>query len=90
MIETTLPEWIEPEAWEGWIQMRKLIKKPATDRAQMLAIRKLWRLKALGHDPNSILDQSTMNCWQDLWPPKEQGEAQKMTASELAEKRWLK
>lgn len=64
-----LPDWIPAEAWAGYVEMRKKIKKPlATDRAIKLAINTLERLKAEGQDVEAVLDQSTMNSWQGLFP----------------------
>jgi hypothetical protein len=51
--------------------MRKTIKKPLTDRARMLVVYELQRIKDAGHDPNAALDQSTNHCWADVYPPKD-------------------
>lgn len=66
--EAELPEYIDPEAWSGWIEARKKIKKPPTERALKLALKKLEKLREEGEDPNAVLDQSTLNSWQDLFP----------------------
>jgi hypothetical protein len=55
------------EAWDGWIESRK--KKP-TQRAIELTIKKLAELQEQGHDPNKVLDQSTMNGWTGVFPLK--------------------
>ncbi len=66
-----LPEWIDPEAWEGFCEMRKAMKKiPFTDRAQKMVLKSLYELRAAGHDPNASLDQSTLMGWRDVFPPK--------------------
>ena len=65
-----LPDWLPREAWTGFEEMRRKIKKPLTDRAAAMAIRKLGTLRLEGHDPAEVLDQSTLNCWQDLYPLK--------------------
>jgi hypothetical protein len=66
-----LPQYIDREAWEGFESMRKTIKKPLTDRARMLVVYELQRIKDAGHDPNAALDQSTNHCWADVYPPKD-------------------
>ena len=66
-----LPAWIEVKAWEGFIAMRKSIKKPLTERAKVLAIHKLETLLKQGQDPTKVLDQSTFNSWQGLFAVKE-------------------
>jgi hypothetical protein len=67
-----IPDWIEPEAMEGFIEMRKSIKKPLTARALSLVINRLGDFKAKGHDPNAILDQSVLNNWQGLYEVKQE------------------
>lgn len=67
-----LPDWIDPEAWQGFCEMRRAMKKiPFTDRAQKMILKSLYDLKQAGHDPNAALDQSTLMGWRDVWPPKE-------------------
>lgn len=61
------------KALEGFIEMRKNIKKPLTERAFTNMISKLQRLSS---DPNSqiqILDKSINSCWQDIYPLSEGG-----------------
>jgi hypothetical protein len=48
--------------------MRRKVKKPLTDRAASMAIRKLGELREQGESPGAVLDQSTLHCWQDLYP----------------------
>lgn len=67
---TALPAWIDKEAWQGFCDMRKAIKKPMTPRAETLLLKTLYELKDKGHDPNAALDQSTLCNWQDVYPPK--------------------
>lgn len=74
-IEVVLPPWIPVEAWAGFLEMRKKIHKPLTERAVQLAIGKLETLKASGNSPLEVLNQSTMNCWQGLFEVKKNGGA---------------
>lgn len=69
--QPNLPEWIDRSAWDGFIDMRRSIGKPLkTDRAINGIIAKLDEFKKSGQDPNKILDQSTMNSWQGVFPLK--------------------
>lgn len=68
-----LPNWIPQEPWDGFVAMRKEIKKPLTGRAITLAVNTLLDLKNKGHDPGSVLDQSTMAKWQGLFELKTGG-----------------
>lgn len=67
------------QAFLDYLEMRKQIKKPMTDRAIELAIKKLEELSALPFSDSmdndlaiQILNQSVMNSWQGLFPLKEQ------------------
>lgn len=54
-----------------FIKMRKLSKKPLTDHALELAIKKLYNLSS---DPNiqvEIVEQSILNNWQSFFPLKQ-------------------
>lgn len=65
------PDWVPADAWAGYVEMRKKIKKPMTDRAAELRIADLDKFRASGFDLAAILDQSTANNWTDLYEPKE-------------------
>lgn len=67
------PEGVRPESWDGFIEMRKKIKKQLTPHAVGLLVNKLKKINYdTGQDPSDILDQSTMNSWQGVFPLKEQ------------------
>lgn len=63
-----LPDWLPLEDWSGFIEMRKAIKKPMTDRAAQMIIKKLQTMKA---KPSDILQQSIINNWQDIFELRE-------------------
>jgi len=65
------PSWIRPEVWRGFEAMRNKTRKPMTDRARMLIIKKLETMKADGQDPDAVLEQSERNCWADVYPLKQ-------------------
>lgn len=65
-----VPDWIDKSAWDGFEEMRKRIKKPLTDHARELAVKGLATLKAEGHDPADVLNQSTMRGWAGLFAVK--------------------
>jgi hypothetical protein len=75
-----IPAWIDPESWEAFKAMRKAIKAPLTPYAEKLVIRELVKLKSAGNDPQACLDQSIMNSWRDVFPPRDKG----VTATGLA------
>lgn len=63
----TLPDWIDPEAWQGFVDMRKKLRAPMTDHAVGLIIKKLATMKAAGQDPAAVLNQSTERGWKGIF-----------------------
>ena len=62
------------EAWNGFLEMRREIKKPATEYAQKLLLRKLQNLSADNTKVAvAILEQSVTSSWQDVYPLKDNG-----------------
>ncbi len=66
------------KAFDDFVEMRKKIKKPMTERAKELAVKKLVGLAQMSDIDDidtdmaiSILEQSIMNCWQGLFPLKD-------------------
>jgi hypothetical protein len=70
-VADTLPDWLPLAPWMAFLEMRTKIKKPPTDYAKTLLIKKLTAFYANDLDPSVILNQSTLNSWQDLYAPKE-------------------
>ena len=57
-------------AFDDFIEMRKKIKKPMTERAITNMVAKLKRLSTDEYEQADILDQSTYHAWQDVYPLK--------------------
>ena len=69
--------YIDQEAWDGFVEMRKSINKKAwTPRAEKMALKKLEMFYNQGHDVNEILDQSTFMGWKGLFPVKGESNGQ--------------
>lgn len=69
-----------PEAeWEGFEEMRRRIGKPMTSKARDLAIARLRRLAEDGYPPGDVLNHSTLNNYQGLFPPKDHRNADHRT-----------
>ena len=66
-----IPDWIPKSKWDGWFEMRKLKRAKPSPHAIELAIGKLEKLRRDGHDPGAVLDQSTLNNWNGLFPLKD-------------------
>lgn len=81
------------QAFADFVDMRKKIKKPMTDRAVVLAMNKLKELCAVPFSDAmdndlaiKILEQSTMNCWQGLFPLKDNKSAKTSGGSDWVDK----
>lgn len=74
--DSRLPDWIPIEAWDGWMEVRRKLKKngktiPWTDRCSKIALGKLERWHQEGYDLTVILDAATIGNWQGLYLPKD-------------------
>lgn len=67
-----LPSWLPVDVWAAYVNMRQRIRKPMTDYAAGLAVRKLSAMRDDGHDPVAILNYSIMNSYQGLFVPKDE------------------
>ena len=73
----TLPAWIPEEAWKGYVEMRKKIRAPMTERATKLTFAKLLVFKEQGFDVGAILDESTQKDWRGVFAPRAEGQSPK-------------
>lgn len=61
------------EAWQGFVEMRKANKKPMTERAAKMILKKLDKLSGGDEETQiAILDKSVVKCWSDVYELKEQ------------------
>ena len=65
-----LPDWLLPEVWNAYLEMRKKIKKPLTEYGKKLALRELESLLHQHQSPTAVLEQSILWCHQGLFPVK--------------------
>ena len=66
-----IPEWINKETWEAFLEMRKKKKAVPTEKAIELLIKELEKLKTGGDDPNEVLNQSIMRNYTGVFPVKD-------------------
>ena len=60
---------IDAELFRVFIEARRHdCKRPMSQRAVDMLVRKLSRLEQEGHDPNLLLERSILNGWQDVYP----------------------
>ncbi len=70
---TILPDWIDRELWDAFMEVRKGKKAPPIEKALNLIIDKLTRLKEAGDDPSEVLKESIMRNWTSVFPLKKGG-----------------
>lgn len=63
-----LPEWIKPETWDAFKEMRQKKRAPMTRKAMTLIVKELEKLRALGNNPEDVLNQSIMKSWTGVFP----------------------
>ena len=69
--ESLLPDWVPRQAWAGFEETRKKLRKPLTEYAVNLIVKRLNDFRAAGHDPGAVLDQSTEMGWQGVFELKD-------------------
>jgi hypothetical protein len=62
-----LPDWVPQPAWNDFLEMRKSLRATPTEKAKALLVRQLEKLKAEGHDPQAVLEQSVERGWKGLF-----------------------
>jgi uncharacterized protein YdaU (DUF1376 family) len=65
-----LPVWLSETNWKDFVEFRKFIKKPMTEKAKQLMLSKLQKIKDNGHDPILAMNTSIANNWSDIYEPK--------------------
>jgi len=71
-VSLDLPDWLNKTDWNDFVEMRKKLKKPMTDRAVNLMISKLEKMKNKGIDTSAVLQKSIVSDWIDVYEPKVQ------------------
>jgi len=64
------PDWLDSTLWAQFVANRKAMKKPMTDHAQGLAIKKLRKLIDEGDDQTEVLEAAIIGGWQGLFSVK--------------------
>lgn len=63
-----LPQWLPADDWQAFVDHRRRLRAAMTDVAQTRAIAELDRLRADGHEPVAVINQSIINGWKGLFP----------------------
>ncbi|KGS32019.1 putative gp60 [Burkholderia pseudomallei MSHR4378] len=74
-----LPDWLPVDAWLDWCEHReaKAAEKsaPWTRPAAKVSLRRLEKLRELGHAPADCIDEAVLRGWTGLFPVKPDGTA---------------
>lgn len=66
-----LPSDIDPEIWEAFVEMRKKIKAPLTQKAIELTLAKLETIRSeTGQYKNDVLKEAIQHSWRGVFPLK--------------------
>ena len=69
-----LPDWLPADKWQDFVDHRKAIRKPMTEKARERMLRHLADLKGKGHDVVTLMDTAIRSGWQDVYEPKASGQ----------------
>ena len=69
--EVEIPDWLPSEKWASFVAHRKAIRKPLTEDATRLIVKKLSRFRDAGHNPVAVLETTIENGWTGVFEPKE-------------------
>jgi hypothetical protein len=75
-IQLNLPEIIDIDLWNSFMDIRKEKKAVQTEHALKLIIKSLVDFSIAGQDPNEILKMSIKNSWKDVYALKDGGNGQ--------------
>lgn len=67
------PDWVPPDLWTAFLDMRKRKRQPPTDFACRLIVAELEKMRRAGQDWQEALKTSIRNSWTDVYPPKPKG-----------------
>lgn len=76
------------DALTGYIDMRKTIKKPLTDKALRMVVTKLDKLGKNTPEKIEIINQSVMNSWQGIFPIKQEFSGKKNQYKDFKEREY--
>lgn len=83
----SLPSWIDSELWAEYVAQRKKDKKEMSPRSALGRIKRLYEIKAAGHDPNAAIEEALNGHWLDFYAPvAKQIERAPTTAAEETQK----
>lgn len=81
-IDVELPDWLPADSWADWVEHRREVKAPLTQRAAELSIKTLAKLRNQGNNPMEVIEQSVLSGkWTALYPVKDRHSGQGATGN---------
>ena len=69
MKKNDIPDWLDNEVWSAFKKHRSKLRKPMTERAEFLVMKKLDEARVEhGLDPNTLLDEAIEKGWLTVYP----------------------
>jgi hypothetical protein len=65
-----LPDWLDLELWQSFIEHRKFIKAPLSIQAQKVNLNQLQKLTDKGYSQEEIINLTIANGWKGFFEPK--------------------
>lgn len=66
-----VPSWMPLKVWDEYVRMRVKMRRPLTDYAKELALKKLDDMRTHGGDVTAVLEQSILNGWMGIFEERE-------------------
>jgi len=88
--DNNIPHFLNKEIWFDYLDMRKKMRKPPTDRAIEFLIKDLEKYKEAGDEPNEVLKQSIKNSWIGVFPLRKDNGTHKTSAPRSQPKQYTK
>ena len=67
-VAAQIPEWLDPQLLNDFVDSRKANKKPMTPKAISLLINKISKERDKGHCPKQMLEDAIVGGWQSVYP----------------------
>jgi uncharacterized protein YdaU (DUF1376 family) len=88
-LDLLVPDWVKDvaiaKAASEFVDHRKAIKSPMTDKAVSLFWKELLGLSVAGHDVVRCIDKAILNGWKSVYPPQAEGRSRLTPAQQRAE-----
>ena len=78
-IKVQAPDWLDLILFNDFLEHRKKLRKPMTERAKEIFVRKVDNLRSKGFDPTELIETAIERGWQTVFEPKDENKSKKIT-----------